>query len=503
MARVPSPTKQDPKNIVTGTSLASQGHAALPAPQVGSEEGSAYTAPTTAPPIELVPALVSAYQRGVTYAQMMNDASVDVSVRAWKTPILGADFFVDPYSDNPLDAEIAEFVWTNLDQPLLVALQDILHMCEDGYSVLEKVYENREWTPPVTATAGSSGAGASSGSSFRNTKNFTMLKSLAFRPTTTLGEVDYDNNGRPIQITQNAIQGDRSVKQVQIKAEKLLTFTLNSKGSDITGKSLLRTAYPHWYYKTHFYKIDAIQKERHGIGVPKGQLLPGYTPADKNALRQALRNLRTNEESFILETPNVVIGFAEVPGQLVDVIKSAEHHNSMIFLNVMAAFVSLGTNVSGGSGSRAVGTTQSDMFMKSLKFIAEYICEIINQEVIPEVVVYNYKTTNYPQLKVRNIGETRDLQALGSAFANLLAQDGITMDLETEQWFRATFDMPKKQAGNVDDDTYIPKRETITEQETAPDEATTATPASSKGNVKPGDSTKGQGNLTKPTSGTQ
>jgi phage gp29-like protein len=425
---------------------------------------------------------------------MMNDMGVDVSTRAWKTPVLGAEFFVDPYSDDPLDVEVSQFIWSNLsgglELPFLGAMQDILHMCEDGYSILEKVYENREWTPPNSAS-----------SSFRNTKTFTMLKHLGFRPATSMQDMDYDNNGKLTQVIQNAIQGDHSTKEVKLDATKLVVFTLNGKGSDITGKSILRTAYPHWYYKTHFYKLDAIQKERHGIGVPRGKLLPGYTKADKEALRTALRYLRTNEESFILETPNVEIDFAEVKGNLVNIIESAEHHNAMILLNVMAAFMSLGTQTQGGGGSRAVGSTQSDMFMKSLKFIAEYICQVINMEIVPELTVYNYKTTNFPQLKVRNIGETKDLQMLGSALANIIAQGGITMDLDTEQWMRRTFDMPAKQA---DEENYPPPtKENILLQGTAPPTAggnghstdTSATPA--KGNVQPQNPTKGQGNVGK------
>ena len=502
-AAKPAPAKQNPKKVVTGTTLSATGHAALPTPQVGTESGSSYMAPTSAPPIETVPELTSAYTRSVAYAKMMNDASVDVSVRAWKTPVLGAEFFVDPYSDDPVDIEVAEFIWSNLaggmDLPLLGAIQDILHMCEDGYAVLEKVYENREWTPPIMQNTNGQPK-QPSGSSFRNTKQFTMLKSLGYRPITTLSEINYDNNGNLVDITQNAVQADKSVKEVDIKADKLIVFTLNRKGGDITGKSILRTAYPHWYYKTHMYKVDAIQKERHGIGVPKGKLLPGYTNADKVALRQALRNLRTNEESFILETPNVEITFENVPGHLVNVVESAEHHNGMILLNVMAAFLSLGTNVSGGSGgSRAVGSTQSDMFMKSLKFIAEYVCQIINMEIVPELVVYNYKTTNFPQLKVRNIGETRDLQMMGAALANLIAQEGITMDLPTEQWIRRTFDMPSKQQGEA---AYPPpSKEIITKDITQKTngKADLAT-VPQKGSVKPENPTRGQGNVPKPPS---
>jgi phage gp29-like protein len=242
--------------------------------------------------------------------------------------------------------------------------------------------------------------------------------------------------------------------------------------------------------------------------VPRGKLLAGYNSADKTALQTALRNLRTNEESFILQTPNVEIDFAEVKGNLVNVIESAEHHNAMILLNVMAAFLGLGTQVSGGGGgSRAVGTTQSDMFMKSLKFIAEYICQVFNQDLVPELVVYNYKTTNFPQLKVRNIGETRDIQMLAAALANLIAQGGLTMDLPTEQWIRRTLDMPAKQAGEAE---YAPPtKEVIQVQGTQPATAggnghTSTTQVKettpTKGNVLPQNPTKGQGNVGKPPS---
>jgi hypothetical protein len=535
------PKDQNPRAVVTGTSLEASGHAE-PTPDTSNEQGSSYVTPDTGPPIETVPQLTNAYQRRITYAQMMNDSSVDVSVRAWKTPVLGADFYVDPYSDSPLDLEVAQFVEANLlggtESPFLDSLQDILHFCEDGFAVLEKVYENREWTPPIielpqtnqgaNATQGANnGAGATNGSAaangasgqgsgnsgkqqqFRNTKVFTMLKSLAFRPASTIGDIEYDNNGRLTQLTQSAIQSDKTSKDVPIKADKLLIFTLNRKGGDITGKSVLRSAYPHWYYKTHFYKIDAIQKERHGIGVPRGKLLPGYTELDKIALRNMLKNLRTNEEAFILQTPNVEIDFAELKGQLVNVLESAEHHNNMILLNVMATFLALGSSTQGGGGSRAVGATQSDMFMKSLAYIADYICGVINHFVIPELVVYNYKTTSFPKFACRGIGETKDLQQLGSALANLFAQEALTRDLPTEQWLRKVLDMPKKTGGI---DAYPPvTRETIQVIGQPPDSAggnghsstTKVTQGGTKGDVAAATAnpTKGQGNSGKPPIG--
>jgi len=400
--------------------------AQIPRPQLDTEFGSSQPVPIR----ELVPELSTQFQRTTTYARMMNDAGVDVSVRALKTPVLGAEFFVEPYSDDPQDKLVAEFIWENLAKgmsaPMLNALEDILHYMEDGYSVIEKVYENREWSP--SAKGG-------------NTRQYTMLKKLGVRPATTIKEITYDNNGGPTQVVQNAIMPDGTIVEKTLPIEKIMVFSFNKRGGDLTGRSILRTAYPHWYYKTHFYKLDAVQKERHGIGVPRGKVLAGAKAEDKAQLRTLLRNLRTNEEAYIIQVPSIEIDFAELTGNPVDIISSAEHHNMMIMLNVMAQFIMLGLQAGGG---RATAATGSDLFMKSLKYAANYIAQVVNMYLIPELVVWNFPTRNYPELKVRNIGETRDLQMLGAALANLFAQDGLTPDLDTENWIRETFDMPHK-----------------------------------------------------------
>jgi hypothetical protein len=363
---------------------------------------------------------------------MMTDAAVDVSMRAAKTPVLGAEFFIEPFSDDPLDVEIAEFIQANLTEgmsaPFLNSLEDILHFYEDGYSVVEKVYENREWAPRRSRSQA-------------NTKVFTMLKKLAVRPPSTINEITYDDNGGPEGIKHNAIKADKSVEEVEIPISDILLFTFNRTGGDLTGKSLLRTAYSHWYYKTHFYKIDAIQKERFSLGVLKGKLLPGWTNQDRTILRTLLRNYRTNEEAFMILTPAVEVEVDFPSGTPVDVLESASHHNSMILMNVLGQFIAMGAD-GGSSGGRATAGTQSDLFMKALRYVANHIADQINMYLIPELVVWNYPTMNFPKLQVRNIGETRDLQMLAAALANLFAQDVVTWTPETELWVRKIFDMP-------------------------------------------------------------
>ena len=113
--------------------------------------------------------------------------------------------------------------------------------------------------------------------------------------------MEYDNNGGPQTIFQYALRGDGKSDEVAIPIEKAIIFPIGDS-DDYLGESLLRTAYPHWYYKTHLYKVDAIQKERHGIGVPMGHLPPGFRKEDKEAMNEMLANLRTNERAFITST---------------------------------------------------------------------------------------------------------------------------------------------------------------------------------------------------------
>jgi hypothetical protein len=115
----------------------------------------------------------------------------------------------------------------------------------------------------------------------------------------------------------------------------------------------------------------------------------------------------------------------------------------MIMMNVLAQFLTIGAQgTSGGSGARATSATASDLFMKSLKYIANQICDVVNMYLIPELVVWNYPTKNFPKLCVRNIGETRDLQMLAAAIANLFTSQAIQPTEETEDWVREAFDMP-------------------------------------------------------------
>lgn len=415
---------QDPRKIETGTSLTTKG-SVVPAAEAMKEVGSA--APVRIP--DIVPQFANRAQMLRILKEMEDgDTTFDVSMRAAKTPIMGATFFIQPFDDKPISKDIAEFCKYNIfegtSKPFALILDDVLRMFNDGWSILEQVWETREWSPKR------SGA---------NRKSYTMLKKLAPRPALTIKEIQYDDNGGPVAVVQNAIRANGSVDEVTSSIDKLLIFTLGGIGGDLMGKPLGRTAYQPWYFKKELYKIDAIGHERNHLGVPVWTLPEGFTEADKNAAWAAVTQFRTNEKTGAVEPPGFAFRFEEVKGQRSEIMTSIEHHDAKILLNVMAQFLVLGLT---GGGGRATSGSQVDMFQKAVRWYADYICGVFNLYLIPKLVGYNFNTTEFPQIKVRNVGETKDLQMWASAHANLIHEGVITLDDETEDWYRENLDMP-------------------------------------------------------------
>lgn len=430
MAKLPTLSKkeQTPRKQVSGTSYSSSGAVEV-APVNFNELGSSRLTTIRDP----VPELANRTQELSTYKKMMRgDVSVRASLRVGKSSILGAEFYVDAYSPDIEDQSVGEFVSDNLfyggNIPWTKTLEGIVRFMENGFAVFEDVWELREWSPRTTAPGA-------------NKKKYTMLRKLAERPARTITTFTYDDNGGLNSVKQNAIDADNKAKEVEIPIEKCTIFTFEGDGN-IEGESILRAAYRNWYYKDKLYTIDAIQKERHGIGVPEVEILPGASNKDKLIAEELGANLRTNEKAYIVRPSTLTVGFAELKGQPVDALASALHHDNQIMKNILTQFINLG--LEGSGGGRATGATAFDAFMKAMRYVANMICDYINMFLIPKLVAYNFPTNRFPKLCVRNVGETKDMQAWSAMVRNLLESAGITPDLPTEQFLRKIADMPQK-----------------------------------------------------------
>lgn len=389
------------------------------------------------------------------YDQMRrSDGTVRGTLRLVKTPVMAARWFMEPGGKLKKDKTIADFCWKALSDMSISwdqFLMEALLMCDFGYYMFEKVWEEK-------VVLG---------------KRRIVLRKLAPRHPMDVVAWHYDTHGGPSHVEMvppnmfvasnpgarpfpgNGVPGGlgssigTGLGNVEIPIDKLLVFTFDREAGNLEGMSLLRPAFKHWFYKDNLYKIDAIQKERHGIGIPVIKLPMGFSPNDRALANEMGRNLRTNERAHIVLPPNWEILMLKLEGQPVNALESADHHDLRIEKSILASFIS----------ATAAGKQETalDMFLKSTRFIASTVASTINSYLIPQLVDYNFPNVKaYPKLRARRIGETADWRTLSFALRNLIGANVIRPDDVLEENIRDEMDLPP-----VDEATV---RETATPQ---------------------------------------
>lgn len=368
----------------------------------------------------------------LTYDRMeRSDPAVRSSLRLARTPVLSARWYMEPASDSNRDRKIADRIFENLTEGLENITWDqflfeALLMLQYGYYMFEIVYEKRNI----------------------NGRTRTEWKKLAPRHPLDVNDFRINDKGEVTKVLMSRVLSSylspgngnsgfgvpTGMSDISIPASKLIFFTFDQQGGDVTGTSLLRSAYKPWYYLENLYKIDAIQKERHGIQVPYVVLPPNYNVDDKKAADELGRNLRTNERAHVTVPPGWEVGFLEMSGNPVDTIASIRHHEKQMWVNVMASFIA--------ERSATSDEYLIDLYLKASKYIADIIASTINHQAIKPLMDYNYSNPKYPKLRVRHIGEARDWRTFSFALRNMVGSSVVKPDDELESVVRNEMDLP-------------------------------------------------------------
>lgn len=378
--------------------------------EVGFTDASPYTSWTR---IEHVPALRGRTGLRTFYDMKRSDGAVRGALRTVKTGAQGAEWYVDPASDTKIDKNIAEFVsnclfeW--LDQPWERVLENCLLSLEYGFFIFEKVFE------------------------FDQVMGKFKLKKLAPIHPLDVMQWLYSPSGELVGLELEPIQGIDPRTPIRLSIDEVMIVVFEMEAEDLRGTSILRSAYQHWYFKSVLYKIDAVQKERHGVGVPIIELPMGFSKNDLEIAQELARNIRANEYSHITVPEGWKVYFMKLEGQPVDLVTSIEHHDRKIYENIMAAFM----------GVREVNKESIDTFFKSSRYMAKTIAATFNKFLIPSIVDSNFiRFSKYPKLKFRRIGEWEDFRTLTFALRNLVGAGILTPDQPLEDWLRDMMGMP-------------------------------------------------------------
>lgn len=384
-----------------------------------------------------------------------SDSTVRSMLQMVKQPILSAKFDMQAAQDK--DGKVSDdddykmrFVKRELFESIDFHshLKQALTHFDFGYSVFEKVFDMTEFEG----------------------KTRIGIKKLASRKQSTIARwcTEDDQPG----ITQMT-----GVKTFSIPREKLMIYTYEKEGDNYEGISLLRHIYKDWDIKDKLVIVNAIALERQGVGVPIVQAKPGETlnAQDEDKAIEALSNLRANEKAYLKIPASMEVTMMDMKGSTTkEIIPSLNYHDGRIMTGGLARFMELGG--ASGSGSQALSSDLSSIFMKAEEAVANELIATITEDLIKQLCDLNFSdmSNGYPKLTCSDIADD-DTTSLATNVASLIQAGAITADIELEENLRRRHNLPemseeaKASYGHTEDvtDTTKETKETaITTKET-------------------------------------
>ena len=346
------------------------------------------------------------------------DATVQGLLTALKTPILAANWMINAVDDTPEEQEIRDFVELNLfgmARTWKEFLREVLNYFDFGFSVGELCWEFKE--------------------------NRIWLKDIEPRIQPSIRKWRLNDGRRG--VVQQILTDESNKHEAEIPMNKLLVLTNNKEGDDPTGKSVLRSAWKHYYYKDKMYRVAGISAERYGVGIPKVTMPKGSTDADKDAAYTMGQEIRANEMSVIVlpnEDWKIEILTPQGNPQQGQIEAIISHHDRMIVMSALAAFLNLGSD---STGSYALSKDQSSFFLKVCEDKALYVAEQIMKQVINRLVQLNYgERKKYPTLAFTALGDI-DFGEYSTMLATLVNAGLLDVDGKVKQFVRKNFKLPE------------------------------------------------------------
>ncbi len=373
---------------------------------------------------------------GSVYQEMAdNDPVVGAILYLAEMLIRNAEWTTEAASDNPVDIEAAEFLYScmhDMDMSWADTISEILSMLTYGFSFHEVVYKIRRGPHERN-------------SKFRSKYSDGKIgwRRMPIRSQDTLHEWMFDDEGDIKAFVQH---DPNTSKIVVIPLSKGLLFRTRVLRDNPEGKSLLRNAYRPWYFKKHIEEIEGIGIERDLAGfpvlnAPEGLDLWNDEDARLVKLRQnaeeLIRNVRRDSEEGVLlphgwEFKLLSSGSA----RQFDTNAIINRYDYRIAITMLSDLVLLGGEK---TGSFAMAETKQSLLATALNAQIQNIADIFNKYAVPKLMHYN-NITDYPKIVPGNI-ESPSLKEI----ALLLRSMGLDIsgDMELMNHLRKISSLPQ------------------------------------------------------------
>lgn len=376
--------------------------------------------------------LVNLQNRMTAYEEMRRSDCAFATIEALLTmPLLQADFHIRAGEDKAF----SDFVQWNLfggglthsfNRTIRSAILGVLY----GFSWHYKMFERKQWQG----------------------KEWIGWRKFGERERATVHKWEFQDDGGLAGLTQwghNPRTG--SYEKVDYTIDEIMVWTWRPEAGNPEGLGAFRQAHKHWYMKQVFEEFAAIRIERQAMGVPIAIGPPeGYSETEQNLVLAQLQNIRTAHNAGMVipdgwEVKMLELGNADVPFE-----SHIERQHMSILETCLVQFVGFGH--SGEAGSFGMSRDSSNLFLMSLEAIADWLCENVNQYMIPQLARYNGVKGELPKLAHGKVG-VRDLDKFARAVTMLFKTSaGVVLPPEVEAYVREVIGLPPADPNSAPDD---------------------------------------------------
>lgn len=334
-----------------------------------------------------------------TYDRMRRDAKVSSTLHAMMLPILSADWRVNPRSAR---GEVVEQVADDLGLPIIDAEHRHPARTRDRFdwrhhvrhALLSRVYGAMFFEQVYRIDE--SGAA--------------RLRKLAPRMPHTLAGVRVAADGGLDGIDQHAVHGARARNGlVPIPVGRLVAYVHEREGSDWIGRSVLRPIHREWILKDVFHRVAAVGIERQAVGSPIYEGAEDDDAAEKAAGQRLAESYRTGGVAGGYVPHGAALHLIHAAGGLSVILDWVRHLDGQIAGSMLETFSAL---PDAPNGSRALGDTLVNFFVRSLNAHALDIATVATNHVVEDLVDLNWGPDEpAPAVECGEIGAEQQLTA--------------------------------------------------------------------------------------------
>jgi hypothetical protein len=355
------------------------------------------------------------------YLEMRDDPIIGAMIDAIKLPLQAASVYVEPAPGGSVnDKEAADWLWDCMNgmegQPWNRHVEDALECLDFGFAIgeilLKKMTDGRLW-----------------------------LKNIEPRGAETLDHWSYD----PLEKDRLAAfhQYDPNSGTIyDIPLSKCVHFTYRGRKGNPQGHSILRALYRPYKFARNLEDLEGIGVERDIGGMPMATLEEGvFQQQDTDDLKTALKNLRKDEEMYLILPPGVKVEAYGGGNKLYDVNEVIDRWHKIMLMRFFSQFLILGM---GEVGTQSLVKGSQDFFSLVLEAVQRYITETWNLQLVPYIFKFNQWNglSGYPEIKWEKPGKV-DLVGLMNAL-NTGRQAGVFTPTDVdEDYLRAVADLPE------------------------------------------------------------